>query len=107
MKENVIAINEEEDEEEEDEDTFTDESGFDSLTEKYKKKKRNTRCVKLRECLRFVSVGKYDMKLYHRGSDELSSSFGGAITILVIVIVVYFATETILQVLSKNEYSMI
>lgn len=60
----------------------------------------------MRECLREISVGKYEMKLYHRGSEDLSSSIGGLITIFIIVIVAYFGIMNILFVLSKNEYNM-
>ena len=92
VKEGTL-INEgvEDEEEERDDDLYTDDSGYSTIERKYQNKKRGYRCKKLRECLRFVSVGKYEMKLYHRGSDDLSSSLGGVITLIVIFIVIYFA----------------
>jgi hypothetical protein len=81
----------EDEEEERDDDLYTDDSGYSTIERKHQNKKRDYRCKKLRECLRFVSVGKYEMKLYHRGSDDLSSSLGGVITLIVIFIVIYFA----------------
>ena len=79
----------EDEEEERNDDLYTDDSRYSNI-KKRSKQKRDYRCKKLRECMRFVSVGKYEMKLYHRGSDELSSSLGGVITLIVIFIVIYF-----------------
>jgi hypothetical protein len=73
----------------------------------YFKNRERKKCKKLRDCLQFVSVGKFQTKLYHKGEEELSSSFGGIITILVAIIIVVFAILSIMHVISKNEYILI
>lgn len=69
MEQKNTAINDvvDDEEEEEYEKKLTNGSSFYSYDEDNSKKRRDIRCVKLRKCLRFVSVGKYEMKLYHRG----------------------------------------
>ena len=57
----------------------------------HKRSKFKERCMQIKSFLRLISVGKYEMKLYHRGSDDLSSSFGGMLTIVVLITVTYFA----------------
>lgn len=64
------------------------------------------RVNKIKLCLRLISVGKYEMKLYHRGSEDLSSSFGGILTIIVFLIVCFFAFQNINDIQSKIEYTL-
>jgi hypothetical protein len=64
------------------------------------------RCGKCRLLLRLISLGKYETKLYHRGMDSQSSSFGGAVTLLFWLALAVYSYFFMISVFHRDYYNM-
>ena len=64
------------------------------------------RCNKFRYFMRQISLGKYETKLYHRGMDSQSSTFGGMVTILCAVSLAIYSYFLFSSVISREFYNL-
>ena len=64
------------------------------------------RCYLLRFILNFISIGKYQSKLYNKGEDTQSSSCGGVTTILCGFIIVIYAALTFDGIIHRHNYNL-
>ena len=63
------------------------------------KNERKTCCGRLKTCLSEISIGQYNTKLYYKGRESQSSSFGGLMTILCAIILIAYSFFMILSIL--------
>ena len=58
----------------------------------------------LGKCLRVISLGKYETKLYHEGESYYSTSFGGIFTIFLLVVFCTISGQILMSCLNKEEW---
>ncbi len=56
--------------------------------------------------MRLISLGKYETKLYHRGMDSQSSTFGGFVTIFCTVTLVVYSYFLFSSVINRELYNL-
>ncbi len=56
---------------------------------------KKSKCHRCFDCLKNISVGQYDSKLYHDGNGSHSSVFGGLVTIFLGIVLLSYALYSI------------
>lgn len=63
--------------------------------------------IKLKNCLRNISLGQYPTKFYHTGMyDNYSSICGGIVTLLCLIMVLVYLIILLNDVFSRNQYNL-
>ena len=70
------------------------------------KNKSKTCCGRLKTCLSEISIGQHNTKLYYKGRESQSSSFGGLMTILCAIILITYSYFMILSILRRDKYNL-
>lgn len=65
---------------------------------------KKERCNKLHHFLRFISLGKYQTKLYSNGEVSESSSIGGCITLIMAILIISYASYVMFHIFNKDIY---
>ena len=85
----------------------------DEISAKTSKKQGNGVLKFAVKILRFISLGQYPTKLYHKGRDVYSTAFGGIVTIICFLILfgygyylIYSLTTRQVEYLETNMYTL-
>ena len=70
------------------------------------KNKSKKCCGRFKTCLSEISIGQYNTKLYYKGRESQSSSFGGLMTILCAIILITYSYFMILSILRRDKYNL-
>lgn len=61
---------------------------------------------RVKEAIEFMSVGKYQTKLYHKGSGQYSTVLGGLMTIAIGIMLIAFSITTLSNLKYNPSYTV-
>ncbi len=74
------------------------------ITQEQTHRNKKTVKEKLGSCIRFISIGKYNQGLYHKGELQYSSLFGGIVSIIFAIGFIAYLWYTLAQIFSSDPH---
>ena len=62
--------------------------------------------MSISDFLRRVSLGRYPMKLYHRGTAYYTTALGGVLTIIIVIALIVYSSILLADTFNRKHYSL-